>query len=103
MGRGLLPRPDVIRHRTGHHCPWEAGPGHQRVRKQADQATEQLRGVSLEDGEERLLNLSHADSSTPAQLTNKSLAYLYLKVRVGFKPIQARAFYIQTRAATFEQ
>lgn len=49
--------------RTGHHCPWEAGPGHQRVRKQADQATEQLRAVSLEDGEERLLNQCHSDSA----------------------------------------
>ncbi|MCY1464359.1 hypothetical protein D9M71_823750 [compost metagenome] len=63
MGRGLLPRSDVSRHRTGHHCPWEAGLGYQRVRKQADHSTEQLRAVSLEDGEERLLNLSYEDSA----------------------------------------
>lgn len=63
MGRGLLPRSDASRHRTDHHCSWEAEPGHQRVRKQADQATEQLRAIPLEDGEERLLALSHADSA----------------------------------------
>jgi antitoxin StbD len=33
----------------------------------------------------------------------KNLAYLYLKGRVGFKSIQARALYIQTLAATLGQ
>ena len=42
----------------------------------------------------------YAFSSTPAQLTNKSLAYLYLKGRVGFKSIQVKVLFIQTLAAT---
>ncbi len=63
MGRGLLPRSDAGRPQTDHHCPWEARPGHQRVRKQADQAAKQLRAICLEDGEERLLALSHAHSA----------------------------------------
>lgn len=70
--------------RTGHHCPWEAGPGHQRVRKQADQATEQLRAVSLEDGEERLLNQCHSDSAAMSSERGRAgLSWLSRKAASG--------------------
>lgn len=73
MGRGLLPRSDAGRPQTNHHCLWEAGPGHQGFRKQADQAAKQLRAISLEDGEERLLALSYSDSAATLALRSQEL------------------------------